>query len=120
MTGGIVAVLGETGRNFAAGMSGGIAYVLDEKGDFDKRCNTDMVLLEKLEDDDDIAELKALIEKHAKYTDSPVAQRLLADWQKSLGKFVKVMPSDYKRVLLARKEKELAGVSMNQNAAAAV
>jgi glutamate synthase (NADPH/NADH) large chain len=120
MTGGRVVVLGGTGRNFAAGMSGGIAYVLDEKGDFNKRCNTDMVELEKLEDDDDIAELKALIEKHAQYTDSPVAQRLLADWPKALGKFVKVMPSDYKRVLLARKEKELAGVSMNQNAAAAV
>jgi glutamate synthase (NADPH/NADH) large chain len=120
MTGGRVVVLGGTGRNFAAGMSGGIAYVLDEKGDFNKRCNTDMVELEKLEDDEDIAELKALIEKHAQYTDSPVAQRLLADWPKALGKFVKVMPSDYKRVLLARKEKELAGVSMNQNAAAAV
>jgi glutamate synthase (NADPH) large chain len=120
MTGGRVVVLGSTGRNFAAGMSGGIAYVLDEKGDFDKRCNTDMVELEKLEDDEDIAELKSLVEKHAKYTDSPVAQRLLADWPKALTRFVKVMPSDYKRVLLARKEKELVGGAMNQNAAAAV
>jgi glutamate synthase domain-containing protein 3 len=119
MTGGRVVVLGRTGRNFAAGMSGGVAYVLDEAGDFDARCNKEMVGLETLEADEDIAELKTLIEKHAAYTGSTVAQRLLADWQNSLKKFVKVMPTDYKRVLLAQKakaEQRSAGVK----AAAAV
>jgi len=105
MTGGRVVVLGGTGRNFAAGMSGGIAYVLNESGAFERNCNTDMVELEQLEAAEDIAELKGLIEKHAAYTDSAVAKRLLADWDASLAKFVKVMPTDYKRVLLARKQK---------------
>src|SRR5690606_10988926 len=103
MTGGRVVVLGATGRNFAAGMSGGVAYVLDEAGDFKRKCNMGMVELDTLEDDEDIAELKALIEKHAQYTGSTVAQRLLADWPAALAKFVKVMPSDYKRVLLQRR-----------------
>jgi glutamate synthase (NADPH/NADH) large chain len=115
MTGGKVVVLGATGRNFAAGMSGGVAYVLDEAGDFKRKCNLGMVELDPLDDLDDIAELKALIEKHAQYTGSTVAQRLLADWNGSLEKFVKVMPSDYKRVLLQRKaqqaeERLVAGV----------
>jgi glutamate synthase domain-containing protein 3 len=110
MTGGRVVVLGRTGRNFAAGMSGGAAYVLDEAGDFSSRCNKEMVGLEAVEADEDIAELKALIEKHAAYTGSTVAQRLLADWQNSLKKFVKVMPTDYKRVLLAQKAKQAAAV----------
>jgi glutamate synthase (NADPH/NADH) large chain len=119
MTGGRVVILGATGRNFAAGMSGGAAYVLDEKGDLASRCNGDMVELEAVEAGEDIAELKALIEKHALYTESPVAQRILANWQASLAKFVKVMPTDYKRVLLAQKE-QAARPSLNQNAAAAV
>jgi glutamate synthase (NADPH/NADH) large chain len=115
MTGGRVVVLGSTGRNFAAGMSGGVAYVLNEAGDFDRKCNMGMVELETLDADEDIAELKALIEKHAQYTGSTVAQRLLADWSASLKKFVKVMPTDYKRVLLQRKaqqadERLVAGV----------
>src|SRR5436190_9264812 len=76
MTGGRVVVLGQTGRNFAAGMSGGIAYVLDEKGDFARRCNTGMVDLDNMESLEDIAELKALVEKHARYTDSAVAKRV--------------------------------------------
>ncbi len=105
MTGGRVVVLGKTGRNFAAGMSGGAAYVLDEAGDFNRRCNTGMVELEKVVEADDIAELKTLIENHAQYTDSAVAKRLLANWEASLAKFVKVMPTDYKRVLLQRKTK---------------
>ncbi len=103
MTGGRVVVLGQVGRNFAAGMSGGIAYILNEKGDFNQRCNMGMVELEKLEADEDITELKSLIEKHAQYTDSPVAQRLLSDWEKSISQFVKVMPTDYKRVLMEQK-----------------
>jgi len=105
MTGGRVVVLGATGRNFAAGMSGGTAYVLDEAGDFDRRCNKGMVELEAVEADEDIAELKALIEKHAQFTDSAVAKRVLRDWNSYLAKFVKVMPTDYKRVLLERKAK---------------
>jgi len=105
MTGGRVVVLGATGRNFAAGMSGGTAYVLDEAGDFDRRCNKGMVELEAVETDEDIAELKALIEKHAQFTDSAVAKRVLRDWNSYLAKFVKVMPTDYKRVLLERKAK---------------
>jgi glutamate synthase (NADPH/NADH) large chain len=121
MTGGRVVILGGTGRNFAAGMSGGVAYVLDEKGDFDRRCNGDMVELEKIESHEDSAELKALIEKHALYTGSPVAQRLLADWPKALTKFVKVMPTDYKRVLNEREEQSrLNAKSLSHNAAAAV
>jgi glutamate synthase domain-containing protein 3 len=106
MTGGRVVILGSTGRNFAAGMSGGVAYVLDEKGDFDRRCNKGMVELENMESLDDIAELKALVEKHARYTDSAVAKRVLADWEAYLPKFVKVMPTDYKRVLLEQKAKK--------------
>ncbi|HJX46251.1 MAG TPA: glutamate synthase large subunit [Gaiellaceae bacterium] len=100
MTGGIVAVLGRTGRNFAAGMSGGIAYVLDEDGSFALRCNTQLVALEALEDED-IATLLALIEEHGARTGSPVAERLLADWPKALAAFVKVMPNDYRRALEA-------------------
>ncbi|MDB6060402.1 MAG: Glutamate synthase large chain [Verrucomicrobiaceae bacterium] len=106
MTGGRVVVLGATGRNFGAGMSGGVAYILDEAGDFNRKCNRGMVDLDTLEDGDDIAELKALIEKHALYTGSAVAQRVLSDWNKYLAKFVKVMPTDYKRVLLQRKAQQ--------------
>lgn len=105
MTGGRVVVLGETGRNFAAGMSGGIAYIFDEKGEFADRCNMGTVELETIEASEDIAELKAMIENHALYTGSVVAKRILANWDASLGKFVKVMPTDYKRVLLEQKAK---------------
>jgi glutamate synthase (NADPH/NADH) large chain len=105
MTGGRVVVLGSTGRNFAAGMSGGAAYIFDENSSFTQRCNMGMVELESVETSEDIAELKALIEKHALYTDSAVAKRVLSDWNTSLGKFVKVMPTDYKRVLLEQKAK---------------
>jgi glutamate synthase domain-containing protein 2/glutamate synthase domain-containing protein 1/glutamate synthase domain-containing protein 3 len=100
MTGGCVVVLGPTGRNFAAGMSGGVAYVLDEHGAFAKRCNMGMVGFEA-PSPQDAAELRALIEEHAQRTDSPVAARVLADFEELLrhGEFVKVMPHDYKRVL---------------------
>jgi len=100
MTGGIVAVLGRTGRNFGAGMSGGIAYVLDEDASFETRCNTQIVTLEALEDADATA-LRALIEEHGHRTGSPVAARLLADWSRALTSFVKVMPNDYRRALEA-------------------
>ena len=104
MTGGRVVVLGETGRNFAAGMSGGIAYVYDVSGRFAERCNKDMVELERLEAEEDIAELQQLISKHKKYTGSTVAAAVLDDWARSVERFVKVMPTDYKRVLQSRKE----------------
>jgi glutamate synthase (NADPH/NADH) large chain len=105
MTGGRVVVLGSTGRNFAAGMSGGVAYILDRDGDFRRRCNMGMVELETVSDDTDITELKTLIENHLSYTGSSVAKQLLDDWENSLGQFVKVMPTDYKRVLRERAEK---------------
>ncbi len=98
MTGGCVVVLGPTGRNFAAGMSGGIAYVLDDDGSFAERCNTELVSLDELEDDD-TETLRGLIEEHARRTGSRVAARLLADWDDVPGRFVKVMPHDFKRAL---------------------
>ncbi|HYM66822.1 MAG TPA: glutamate synthase-related protein, partial [Patescibacteria group bacterium] len=100
MTGGRVVVLGPTGRNFAAGMSGGAAYVLDEDGTFSKRCNMGMVGFEEPSQADAI-ELRAMVEEHRRRTDSPVAARILAEWDELLGRgaFVKVMPHDYKRVL---------------------
>ena len=100
MTGGRVVILGRTGRNFAAGMSGGIAYVLDRDGDFATRCNTDMVDLEEM-DDDDTARVRELIARHVDYTTSPCGQRVLEGWTELRASFVKVMPRDYKRVLLA-------------------
>jgi len=111
MTGGRVVVLGPTGRNFAAGMSGGIAYVLDERGDFARHCNLDTVALEHLDDEEEIAEVKAMIERHLRYTRSVVAKRLLDDWQGTVAKFVKVMPFDYKRMLDALRRAEESGLS---------
>ncbi len=104
MTGGVVVVLGKTGRNFAAGMSGGEAYVLDEDGQFSTRCNMGMVGLEPLETPEDIQTLRSLVQAHLKYTKSVKAQRVLEAWESMLPKFIKVMPSDYKRVLQERKE----------------
>jgi glutamate synthase (ferredoxin) len=100
MTGGRVVILGRTGRNFAAGMSGGIAYVLDRDGDFATRCNKDMVDLEEL-GDDDAAFVRKLITRHVDHTTSPRGQRVLDSWTELRASFVKVMPRDYKRVLLA-------------------
>ena len=99
MTGGRIVVLGDTGRNFAAGMSGGVAYVWDSENKFPANCNMEMVELEALEQDEDIAELRELIEKHHRYTGSSVAEKVLSDWDNALRHFVKVMPTDYKRVL---------------------
>jgi glutamate synthase domain-containing protein 2/glutamate synthase domain-containing protein 3 len=101
MTGGRVVVLGPTGRNFAAGMSGGIAYVLDT-GTFSARCNLEMVDLEPLVEADDIAVVLALIRTHVESTGSAVGSRVLADWHRCTSQFVKVMPRDYKRVLQAQ------------------
>ena len=123
MTGGTVVVLGLTGQNFAAGMSGGVAYVYDEDGMFAKRCNMSMVTLEKVEaaeadvgkvqhlNQPDEVTLKTLVENHANLTGSPRAKALLADWANARTKFVKVMPTEYKRALT-----ELANASAKQAA----
>ncbi|MBF0571748.1 MAG: glutamate synthase large subunit [Candidatus Omnitrophica bacterium] len=99
MTGGRVVVIGPTGRNFAAGMSGGIAYVWDREGRFQKDCNPGMVDLFPVKEQKDMLELKELIEKHYKYTQSTVAQGILKNWQEISGQFIKVYPRDYRRVL---------------------
>src|SRR5208337_288146 len=96
MTGGRVVILGKTGRNFAAGMSGGVAYILDEAGDFASRCNMELVGLEKLTDTDEMLEVWELIKRHQTYTKSVRAATVLADWKNLVPKFVKVMPQDYK------------------------
>jgi len=98
MTGGRVIVLGKTGRNFAAGMSGGFAYVLDETGDFEKRCNLGMVELEALSPED-AAFVAALIEEHRERTGSRRAEALLAHWESTLAQLIKVVPLEYRRVL---------------------
>ncbi|MDT8428711.1 MAG: glutamate synthase large subunit [Pseudomonadales bacterium] len=102
MTGGCVVILGKTGRNFGAGMSGGIAYVWDRDQDFNKQCNMDTFELEALHEQADIDQLKELISRHLHYTESSVAQQLLDNWKQSIQQFVKVMPTDYKRVLAER------------------
>ncbi|AFZ35796.1 Glutamate synthase (ferredoxin) [Stanieria cyanosphaera PCC 7437] len=110
MTGGKVVILGKTGRNFAAGMSGGVAYILDEQGDFAIRCNTQMADIEPL-DEEDREIVYQMIEKHEDYTKSQKAAKVLANWQEFAPKFVKVMPRDYKRVLLAIKQAIAEGLS---------
>ncbi len=119
MTGGRVVVLGTTGRNFAAGMSGGIAYVLDEDGTFANDCNLEMVELESLSDADEIADVQSMIQKHAEYTGSTVAKRLLADWRGYTDKFVKVIPKDFKRMLAAFARVKAEGLSGDEAAMAA-
>ena len=101
MTGGTVVILGKTGRNFGAGMSGGVAYVLDTQGDFHRQCNLETFELSQLSptDEDDV---RVLIEKHQGLTGSTVAARLLKDWANEKQSLIKVMPSDYKRVLEAQ------------------
>ncbi len=114
MTGGRVVVIGGTGRNFAAGMSGGIAYVLDEGGDFKRRCNLGMVDLEPLVDVEDVEQVKDLLARHIRYTQSAVAARLLVHWERTRERFVKVMPRDYKRVLAAIKKAQETGMSVDE------
>jgi glutamate synthase (NADPH/NADH) large chain len=142
-----VVVLGPTGRNFAAGMSGGIAYVLDEAGDFDRRCNLAMVELEPVKSEDEALEdldhqggdlethgrvdvlrdmtrydaqrLRALIKNHLRYTDSTRAREILERWDHYLPKFVKVMPVDYRRAL-AEMERERDVSEMGRRAAASM
>ena len=106
MTGGVAVIIGGTGRNFAAGMSGGVAFVLDEDGDFSTRCNLEMVDLEPLAEPPDLELVRDLLIRHAGYTGSSVAAKLLKDWDTAIGKFVKVMPLDYRRVLQEQKKAE--------------
>ncbi len=106
MTGGRVVVLGPTGRNFAAGMSGGIAYIWDRKGTFNLNCNLATVALEKIETTDEENEVKELIRRHGQFTGSTVAAGILDNWDEFLSQCVKVMPIDYKRVLEEMKQQE--------------
>ncbi|MBM3770944.1 MAG: glutamate synthase large subunit [Acidimicrobiia bacterium] len=109
MTGGRVVVLGSTGRNFAAGMSGGIAFVWDAERRFSRLCNTAMVDIERLDDEDDIEFVQRMIRRHMEFTGSTVAERTLTHWAESKRAFVKVMPREYKRVLQAQAKAAAAG-----------
>ena len=111
MTGGTVVVLGETGRNFAAGMSGGLAYVLDRDNMFPIHCNQSIVDLLPVEESEDIENLKSLIEEHFESTQSAVAKKVLDEWEETLPKFIKIYPRDYRRVLEERKRKNDALVA---------
>jgi glutamate synthase (ferredoxin) len=119
MTGGRVVILGRTGRNFAAGMSGGIAYVLDERGDFARRCNREMVQLTRLDRDDEIEMLKDMISCHAELTGSARATEILLSWDEYLVKFVRVIPDDYHRVLEAQQQMIAEGMTDEEAAMAA-
>jgi glutamate synthase domain-containing protein 3 len=110
MTGGIVVCLGSTGKNFAAGMSGGIAYIHDQSQLFDTKCNLDMVDLESVWHQNDILFLRSTIEKHFYYTNSPLAKTILEKWESNLPMFVKVMPIDYRKSLERMKLSEYPDV----------
>jgi glutamate synthase (NADPH/NADH) len=118
MTAGSVLILGRTGRNFAAGMSGGVAYVLNVDGAFERRCNPGMVDLEPLVEPEDLALVQQLLTDHVRYTQSTVAQGLLADW--SPVRFVKVIPRDYKRVMLAQARERAERQAIETNGELAV
>ena len=114
MTGGRVVVLGKTGKNFAAGMSGGIAYVLDEDSDLYKKLNKDMVSSEALTSKYDVLELKEIIQQHVAYTNSEKGKEILDNFGDYLPKFKKIMPHDYKRMLNAIVQMEEKGLSSEQ------
>ena len=120
MTGGHVVVIGPTGRNFAAGMSGGIAYVYDDKKYFRNLCNTEMVDLEKADLPEDVQTIRTLLENHVKYTSSTVARAILDDWDNALRRFVKVMPRDYRKVLEHRAEMEARAQTLSARQPAGV
>jgi glutamate synthase (NADPH/NADH) large chain len=107
MTGGRVVVLGTTGRNFAAGMSGGLAYVWDKNHNFDYYCNMDMIELDLIEDRAGRDELRGLIEKHYKYTGSALAKKMLDNWSQYVGEFIQVTPIEYRRILQEERMKAL-------------
>ncbi len=119
MTGGQVVVLGRTGRNFGAGMSGGIAWVLDEKGDFKTRCNTELVGLGPVDEAAEAAILQELVRRHAAHTQSTVARRMLEEWNAWLPKFVRVLPHDYRRVLESQARMRERGLSEQEAVMAA-
>jgi glutamate synthase (ferredoxin) len=119
MTGGRAVILGPTGRNFAAGMSGGVAYVFDEAGDFAARCNKAGVGLGPVTDAAELDELKKLIERHGDYTKSTRAWKILSEWDRQRTKLVKVLPKDYARVLESLKKAQAAGLTGDEAAAAA-
>ncbi|SMO54728.1 glutamate synthase (ferredoxin) [Fodinibius sediminis] len=114
MTGGRVVVLGETGRNFGAGMSGGIAYILDSNQQFHKRCNTDRVLLEQLNDKEEIEQVYEMIRRHAEYTDSHRGWKVLAKWDEMIHKFVKVLPKDFKKMQQSIEKAEQEGLEKDE------
>jgi glutamate synthase (ferredoxin) len=119
MTGGRVVVLGPTGRNFGAGMSGGIAYVLDEEGQFASRVNAQMVEVGRVEDPAEAESLRALVERHAEVTGSLHARRLLDAWPTVLPRFARVIPKDYKRVLACLQRAHDQGLSGDEAVMAA-
>jgi glutamate synthase (ferredoxin) len=112
-------VLGPTGRNFAAGMSGGVAWVLDEGGDFAARCNTDLVSLTPIESSAEAARLKDLVRRHADLTRSAKARRILDTWDTCAAQFVRVMPNDYRRVLEAQARMRETGLPEDEAVMAA-
>ncbi len=107
MTGGVAVILGEVGRNFGAGMSGGIAYIFDEKKTFEKRCNKEALNLLAVEEDNDIKQLRELIENHYNATLSPLAQRILENWEDYLPSFTKIFPEEYKQALIRLEREKL-------------
>jgi glutamate synthase (ferredoxin) len=111
MTGGKVVILGKTGRNFAAGMSGGVAYVYDVDGAFAGRCNIDMVSLSAVENEDELAWLRSKVEQHVAVTGSELGAGLIAGWENAVQRFVKVLPNDYKRAIEAMREVEAMGMT---------
>ncbi|MDC3415934.1 glutamate synthase large subunit [Aquibacillus salsiterrae] len=111
MTGGRVVVLGPTGKNFAAGMSGGVAYVLDENGTFDDRCNMELVQLGAIDDEVEAEEIRQMIERHVQYTGSKNGERILSDWENILPKFVRVIPKDYLEMRTIIAQLEASGLS---------
>ncbi|URE31654.1 Glutamate synthase [Musa troglodytarum] len=115
MTGGVVVILGKTGRNFAAGMSGGIAYVLDVDGKFEARCNLELVDLENVEDEEDITTLRMMIQQHQRHTKSQLAKEILSNFNNLLCKFVKVFPRDYKGVLQNLKAEQASKEAMKKD-----
>jgi glutamate synthase (ferredoxin) len=114
MTGGRVVVLGPTGKNFAAGMSGGVAYVLDEMGVFERNCNLEMVRLYPLEDPEEIALVRDMVQRHLQHTGSERAKQVLGNWSRLVRRFVKVYPNDYRRMLEAQRRLKAEGLSDEQ------
>jgi glutamate synthase (ferredoxin) len=111
MTGGHVVVLGPAGRNFGAGMSGGIAYVLDELGDFQTRVNTQMVDIESLEGGEETSRVRGMIERHGQFTGSARAKHVLENWDDIVSKFVRIMPKDFKRAIASLQRAHDQGLS---------